>query len=51
MQRFIRLRNIDRYRKLLDADPDSLRQTLLQLVAKEQDRDPPPPRVNVQDIN
>jgi hypothetical protein len=52
MQRFIRLRNIDLYRRMLDADPsDSLRQALLHLVAKEQGKDPPPPRVNAQDLN
>jgi hypothetical protein len=52
MQRFIRLRNIDLYRRMLDADPsDSLRQALLQLVAKEQGKDPPPTRVKAQDLN
>jgi hypothetical protein len=52
MQRFIRLKNIDLYRRMLDADPsDSLRQALLQLVAKEQGMDPPTPRVKAQDLS
>jgi hypothetical protein len=46
MQHISRLRNIDLYLKMLEADPsDSLRQALLQLVVKEQGKDPPPPRV------